>query len=87
MTALARRKKKERVMHIPARRMSAGWFVAPAIAGLAVLFLSGHRDHALDYLPFLLLLACPLMHLFMHGGHHHEEPGTRGGGQMRGPGA
>jgi hypothetical protein len=23
-------------------------------------------------LPLLLLLACPLMHLFMHGRHHHE---------------
>jgi hypothetical protein len=32
-----------------------------------------HRAHAvagLSYLPYLLLLACPLMHLF-HGGHHH----------------
>jgi hypothetical protein len=23
------------------------------------------------YLPFLVLLACPLMHMFMHHGHHH----------------
>jgi multisubunit Na+/H+ antiporter MnhG subunit len=33
-----------------------------------------HRAHLvglLPYLPYLLLLACPLMHLFMHGGHHH----------------
>jgi len=31
-----------------------------------------HRAHlagVLNYLPFLLLLACPLMHLFMHHGH------------------
>ena len=31
-----------------------------------------HRAHLaglLYYLPFLLLLACPLMHVFMHGGH------------------
>ena len=31
-----------------------------------------HRAHlvgALYYLPFLLLLACPLMHIFMHSGH------------------
>jgi hypothetical protein len=29
-----------------------------------------HRAHAIGVLPFLLILAlCPLMHLFMHGGH------------------
>jgi hypothetical protein len=27
-----------------------------------------HRAHVYPYLPFLLLLACPLLHLF-HGGH------------------
>lgn len=43
-----------------------------AIALLAIggfLLLSEHRAHALGILPFLLLLACPLLHLFMHGGH------------------
>lgn len=38
-----------------------------AIAGF--LLVSEHRAHALGALPFLLLLACPLMHIFMHGGH------------------
>lgn len=37
-----------------------------------------HRAHlggVLYYLPFVLLLACPLMHLFMHHGHGvHAEP-------------
>jgi hypothetical protein len=28
-----------------------------------------HLGSSLPYLPYLLLLACPLMHLFMHGGH------------------
>ncbi|MBN0091486.1 DUF2933 domain-containing protein, partial [Pseudomonas aeruginosa] len=27
--------------------------------------------HVAGYLPFLLLAACPLMHLFMHRGHGH----------------
>lgn len=34
-----------------------------------------HRAHvsqALPYLPYLVFLACPLLHLFMHGGHGHE---------------
>jgi hypothetical protein len=28
-----------------------------------------HRAHLLGALPYLLLLACPLMHIFMHRGH------------------
>jgi hypothetical protein len=28
-----------------------------------------HLALAVPFLPWLLLLACPLMHLFMHGGH------------------
>ena len=28
-----------------------------------------HRAHLFGILPFLLLLACPFLHYFMHGGH------------------
>jgi hypothetical protein len=31
--------------------------------------LRDHYAHALGALPYLLLLACPLMHPFMHHGH------------------
>ena len=35
-----------------------------------------HRAHVLGALPWLLLLACPLMHIFMHRGHHgHRRHG------------
>ncbi|HHM05486.1 MAG TPA: DUF2933 domain-containing protein [Gammaproteobacteria bacterium] len=37
------------------------------IAGFFLL--SEHRAHVLGWLPWLILLACPLLHLFMHGGH------------------
>ena len=30
-----------------------------------------HKDHVLALLPFALLAACPLMHIFMHRGHGH----------------
>ena len=33
------------------------------------LLLSEHRAHFIGALPLLLLLACPLMHVFMHNGH------------------
>jgi hypothetical protein len=37
----------------------------------AFLLLSEHRAHALGAIPYLLLLACPFLHMFMHGGHGH----------------
>ena len=46
-----------------------------AIAGFYLI--TEHRAHFFGYLPFLLLLACPLLHMFMHGGHG----GHGGGGQ------
>ena len=36
-----------------------------------------HRAHMLGALPFLLLLACPLMHLFMHHGHDGHDKGSK----------
>jgi len=38
-----------------------------AIAG--ALLWTEHRAHVLGVLVYLPLLACPLMHFFMHGGH------------------
>lgn len=31
-----------------------------------------HRAHLLGFLPFGILLLCPIMHLFMHRGHGHS---------------
>lgn len=45
--------------------------------------LTEHWAHVLGVLPYLLILACPLMHLFMHrshgghGGHHGHQPSKR----------
>jgi hypothetical protein len=35
----------------------------------AFFLLTEHWAHVLGVLPYLLILACPLMHLFMHKGH------------------
>ena len=56
-------------------RYALGLLVFGAVA--AYFLLSEHRAHFLGALPFLLLLACPFMHLFMHGGH-----GGHGGGNQ-----
>jgi hypothetical protein len=38
-----------------------------------------HNAHIGQLLPFLILLACPLMHLFGHGGHGgHAGHGSHG---------
>ena len=40
------------------------------VAILGFLIYEGHGAHLLGFAPFLLILSCPLMHIFMHGGHH-----------------
>ena len=57
-------------------RYAIGLLVFGAVA--AYFLLSEHRAHFFGALPFLLLLACPLMHMFMHGGHGGH--GRHGGG-------
>lgn len=59
------------------------------VAAAAYLLWSEHRPHVLAALPFLFLLACPLAHLFMHGGHgehdgHSGHDGHRGAGGGKG---
>ena len=49
-------------------RSGLGLIVLGGVAGFFLL--SEHWAHALGLLPFALVLACPLMHLFMHHGHH-----------------
>lgn len=43
------------------------------LAILGFLIYEGHGAHLLGLAPYLLLLVCPLMHIFMHGGHHHHH--------------
>lgn len=47
---------------------------------IALFFLlTEHRAHVFGALPWLLILACPLMHLFMHRGHRHGGRHQHGG--------
>ncbi len=54
-------------------RYAIGLLVMGAIA--AYFLLSEHRAHFLGALPLLLLLSCPLMHVFMHHGHDGQGSG------------
>jgi hypothetical protein len=42
-----------------------------ALSAAAFWLLTEHWGHLLGIAPYLLFLACPLMHLFMHRGHGH----------------
>jgi len=45
------------------------WILIAFLVIAAFFLFTEHRAHLFGALPFLLLLACPLMHLFMHHGH------------------
>ena len=59
-------------------RTRAGRILLVALSLGGVYLLAEHGSHTLAYLPWLLLAACPLMHVFMHGsmgshGNHRGE--------------
>lgn len=64
----------------PVWRTPAGVFML--VAGLVGLYylLTEHLTHVTQAIPYLFLLACPLMHLFghRHGGHHHHDKESDG---------
>jgi len=67
--------------HALRRRRSSGVIIGlVALAALSgFLILRGHGYHMLAYAPFLILLACPFLHSFMHGGHggHGDQGGSQ----------
>lgn len=62
------------------RHLNKAWryFLFVAVALVGYYLIAQHRAHVLAVLPFLLLAACPLLHLFMHRGHGRKEdvPGS-----------
>lgn len=55
----------------PFWRSAAGLTLLVAVVVGGFYLLTEHRAHLFGALPFVLFLACPLMHVFMHRGHHH----------------
>jgi hypothetical protein len=64
--------------HAPSFWRSKAGLVAAGFLLIGLFFLlSEHRAHLFGVLPFLLILACPLMHLFMHHGHGNHRHGAQ----------
>jgi hypothetical protein len=64
--------------HTPLWQTRGGIVLLGFLAIAAFYLLTEHTAHVFGALPFLLILACPLMHLFMHHGH-----GGHGGGSSK----
>lgn len=50
-----------------------GGAVLILIAFIGYSLLKNHSMHLVQWLPFLIILLCPLMHFFMHRGHEHSN--------------
>jgi DUF2933 family protein len=69
----------------PAPRRLAGpsrsyWALAAFLIIAGFFLFTEHRAHAFAILPYLLLLACPLLHFFHHHGHSGGHAGHHGHG-------
>ncbi len=77
---------REHDSHNDGRTQSAAkWAFIGFLLIAAYLLITEHRAHLLGWLSsywiFLLVIVCPLMHLFMHRGHGH---GGHGSGEAAG---
>lgn len=54
----------------------ANWVLVGFMAVAGYFLVSEHWAHLVPVLPWLLLLSCPLMHLFMHHGHGGHSGGN-----------
>ncbi len=59
-------------------RSRTGLVLIVFLAIAAYFLVTEHRAHLFGILPYLLLLACPLLHWLMHGGHGGHSSGNEG---------
>ena len=75
--------------HTPLWRSKSGIVLLGFLAVAGFYLVTEHTAHVLGLLPFLIFLACPLMHVFMHrgghGGHDHTSKHGPGPEESRDP--
>lgn len=60
------------------------WLLAGFLAVVGFFLITDHTAHFFGFLPYFLLLACPLLHWLHHGGHGSRDGDHRhndGGGK------
>lgn len=50
-----------------------GWAALALIAAATYFLIFEHGHHVAQFLPFLILMLCPFMHMLMHGSHGHDH--------------
>lgn len=75
-----------KTFNIPSWLRSPSGIVLIVFLAIAAFYLiTEHTAHVFGLLPYALLLLCPFLHLFMHGGHsdhdgHKNHTENKGGG-------
>ena len=59
-------------------RSPSGLTLLAAVAVGGFYLVTEHTAHLFGALPYIVLLACPLMHVFMHNGHGSDRGGHAG---------
>ena len=72
---------KEQARQAMSMKSKAGLVLVGFLIIAGALLFTEHRAHVLGVLIWLPLLACPLMHVFMHGGHGHHGSHDQQGNQ------
>lgn len=73
----------------PPRRISATNIALWGFLAIGAFYLiAEHQAHLLGWLPWLIILACPFLHIFMHGrhgGHDHRGGSSSSPSSNRSP--
>jgi hypothetical protein len=59
-------------------RSRVRWVCVGFLVIAGFFLITEHTAHAFGVLPYVLLLACPLLHMLLHG-RHHGQGGHSGG--------
>jgi hypothetical protein len=57
---------------------SRGLAILGLIGAVGYFLLMKHWQHVWEFFPYLIFLACPFMHFFMHGHGNHSNHGKSG---------
>jgi hypothetical protein len=57
--------------------VSRNWTVILILGVIGFYLVTEHHAHLLGVLPWLILLACPFLHFFMHRGHGSHNHSSR----------